>query len=179
MQYASTGTVIPINLISRTLTLWVQMMADKNLFVFCLENSFVSDSSNSQSLIFFKSFDNFAIHKLILTNQNDTRKGQSQITIDRFEIQIQDSLPDLSSSFAVPSASFLPSASLPSVSSSSSPAAPSNPWSKFGPIVGGVVGGLLACVGLCALMLIYTRRRGKRKLQYPPSPNTSSFPLAR
>ncbi|KAK7464449.1 hypothetical protein VKT23_006619 [Stygiomarasmius scandens] len=51
------------------------------------------NGQNPPILLFSQTFDDFGIHQVILINQNDTRtvpSGNSQITIDRFELQLQD-----------------------------------------------------------------------------------------
>ncbi|THV06457.1 hypothetical protein K435DRAFT_789310 [Dendrothele bispora CBS 962.96] len=138
------------------------------------------DGKELPSLLFSKTFDSFRVHEILLTNQNDTRKnpaGTSQITIDRFEIQIEDdSIPDSTSSTSTPTSS--PSSSQSAVSTTPSPS-PSKSV-PVGAIAGGVIGGL-ALIALCAILLLCTRRQ-KRKYKvdtetsaYPPNTASSSF----
>ncbi|KAF8900782.1 hypothetical protein CPB85DRAFT_153352 [Mucidula mucida] len=72
------------------------------------------DGKNPPVALFTHVFDDFGIHEIILKNQNDTRFGDSQLTIDRFVLQVED--PD-----AVSSSS--PTSVLASVSASASTSA--------------------------------------------------------
>ncbi|KAI3622016.1 hypothetical protein WG66_016027 [Moniliophthora roreri] len=48
------------------------------------------DGYNAPILLYSRTFDQPGQHFVVLKNQNDTRKGQSQITIDRFELEVVD-----------------------------------------------------------------------------------------
>ncbi|ESK96152.1 hypothetical protein Moror_7293 [Moniliophthora roreri MCA 2997] len=48
------------------------------------------DGHNAPILLYSRTFDQPGQHFVVLKNQNDTRKGQSQITIDRFELEVVD-----------------------------------------------------------------------------------------
>jgi len=131
-----------------------------------------------QILLFSKTFGDFGVHEIILTNQNDTRGnpvGNSQITVDRFEIQVQDGSSDSSSSSVLSSTS--PSLSPTTSPTTSSIATYSQP---VGSIAGGVTGGLVAFLGFCALILFCIRRKRRPDSDLHPSsfPNTRSFLLA-
>ncbi|KAF9019628.1 hypothetical protein BDZ89DRAFT_1072883 [Hymenopellis radicata] len=94
------------------------------------------DGKNPPVALFTKTFDDFGIHEIILKNQNDTRFGKSQLTIDRFVLQVED--PDAVSSFS-PS-SVIATVAIPSESASTKALDSSSSSTPVGPIVGGIVG---------------------------------------
>ncbi|KAF5345171.1 hypothetical protein D9758_009667 [Tetrapyrgos nigripes] len=101
------------------------------------------NGGNPPHILFSINFDDFGIHTLLLTNQNDTRadSGKSEITLDRFEIQIEDS-------------SVLPSST--SVVQAPASTKESSPRLPIGAIVGIILGVLIA---LMVVMLMCLRRR--------------------
>ncbi|KAK1229298.1 hypothetical protein PQX77_007643 [Marasmius sp. AFHP31] len=105
------------------------------------------DGLNPPVALFSKAFDTPAVHVIILKNQNDTRivpGGNSQITIDRFELEVIDNSP----------------APVPPQSPSPSPATDSgNTKPPIGAIVGGTVGGFILTVILTAIVFYCRRRR--------------------
>ncbi|KAK7464436.1 hypothetical protein VKT23_006604 [Stygiomarasmius scandens] len=134
------------------------------------------DGKEAPVLLFSKTFGDFGVHEIILTNQNDTRRnpaGTSQITVDRFEIQVQGDSSDPSSFL-----SSTPSSSSPTTSPTTSSITSHS--RSVGPVAGGITGGLVALLGLCALMLFCIRRKRKLDSDSHPSlfPNTRSFLLA-
>ncbi|THV06450.1 hypothetical protein K435DRAFT_479079 [Dendrothele bispora CBS 962.96] len=147
-------------------------------------------------LLFSQTFTDFRVHEVILENRNNTRgaaSGNSQITIDRFEIQVEkDSVSaadDVSTSSDVSSTAFPPAPS-PLLLSSSSPPSSSSPNAPsrnrlVGPIVGGIIGMLFL---LCLLVLFVMQRRyirhQRRRLRSsfvpftPGSPSISDHDLS-
>ncbi|KAF5345167.1 hypothetical protein D9758_009663 [Tetrapyrgos nigripes] len=120
------------------------------------------DGKQLPTLLFSKNFGDFGVHEILLTNTNDTRRnpaGTSQITIDRFEIQIQD---DTISSSSSPTSSSSSTSTTPSASPSPSSSSQSTP---VGAIAGGVIGGL----ALIALLRYHTPLHSPTKKQHPPS----------
>ncbi|KAK7464448.1 hypothetical protein VKT23_006618 [Stygiomarasmius scandens] len=109
-----------------------------------------------QVLLFSQIFPDFGVHEIILENRNDTEN--SEITIDRFEIQVQDD--------SSPAPSVRASSSSPPTPSSSSPPSPSAKHVSTGHIVGGVVGVFLL-LSLFVFFIVRRRilRRQKRRLR--------------
>ncbi|ESK96151.1 hypothetical protein Moror_7292 [Moniliophthora roreri MCA 2997] len=112
------------------------------------------DGRNPPVLLYSQEF-NMGQHVVILTNQPDTRfpDNNSQITIDRFEIQVIDSTP----------VETLTPSQLPTTSSSSSSGTPQatsgNSSTNVGAIAGGVIGGCAAILALIAIAFFFWRRR--------------------
>ncbi|KAK0199134.1 hypothetical protein F5146DRAFT_974009 [Armillaria mellea] len=132
------------------------------------------NGSNPPVILFSKSFEQPGIHEIILTNQNDTRfKGNSQITLDRFVLQVVDnsaipasstSTSGLSTSSSATS-SAAPSASQSTIISSSKP--------SIGAIVGGVVGGI-AAISLCLIVWFFMRRHHRAQQEHK-NPDASIY----
>ncbi|KAL0061515.1 hypothetical protein AAF712_011658 [Marasmius tenuissimus] len=104
------------------------------------------DGKNPPVVLFSKRFDPPAQHVVILRNQKDSRgpKGNSQITIDRFVLEVVDNSPTP----AIPSPS-------PSLTSDTVKLGP-----PIGAIVGGTIGGfLLAIVMIVAGVYYWYRHR--------------------
>ncbi|THV06451.1 hypothetical protein K435DRAFT_848937 [Dendrothele bispora CBS 962.96] len=86
------------------------------------------NGQNPPTLLYSFTFDDFGIHQILLTNQNDTRtvpSGNSQITLDRLELEVQDpgsSTPSTFSTSTSTSTSDSPAASPSSSSVSTSSA---------------------------------------------------------
>ncbi|KAJ3753932.1 hypothetical protein EV360DRAFT_13905, partial [Lentinula raphanica] len=117
------------------------------------------DGKNPPVILWSKNFDKPGIHEIRLTNQNDSRFGHSQITIDRFELQVPNSAPfsDSSSSSTVSSTtsslSITTSAFIsPPVQSTSAAATP------VGAIIGAVAG-VSTLIGLIIGVWVFCRRR--------------------
>ncbi|KAK1230197.1 hypothetical protein PQX77_006718 [Marasmius sp. AFHP31] len=117
------------------------------------------DGKNPPVALFSKRFDTPAQHVVFLRNQNDTRvvpEGNSQITIDRFVLEVvDDSLP------VIPSPS-------PSLTSDTDKLGP-----PIGTIVGGAIGGFLLIIIMIATGVYYWHRR-KHQLASVPHDNLSS-----
>ncbi|KAG7452051.1 uncharacterized protein BT62DRAFT_278025 [Guyanagaster necrorhizus] len=121
------------------------------------------DGKNPPVILYTKSFDQLGIHEIILTNQNDTRfGGNSQITLDRFELQVQNNNAQLPSES---SASTSQTTSSIAATSSTAPAASqsattSSSTSKLpiAAIIGGVAGSI-AAISLCIAIWYFMRRR--------------------
>ncbi|KAJ8084833.1 hypothetical protein PM082_003610 [Marasmius tenuissimus] len=103
------------------------------------------DGKNPPVVLFSKRFDTPAQHVVILRNQNDIREpgGNSQITIDRFVLEVVDNLPTP----AIPSPS-------PSLTSDTVKLGP-----PIGAIVGSTIGGLLLAIIMIVTGVYYWRRR--------------------
>ncbi|KAL0061513.1 hypothetical protein AAF712_011656 [Marasmius tenuissimus] len=111
------------------------------------------DSKNPPVALFSKHFDTPAQHVVILRNQNDTRrdpKGTSQITIDRFVLEVVDN----SAIPAIPSPSPSPTTPPPSPTTDSGGAGP-----PIGAIIGGATGGFLLAIIMIVTGVYYWRRR--------------------
>ncbi|KAK0466254.1 uncharacterized protein EV420DRAFT_818246 [Desarmillaria tabescens] len=63
---------------------------DPNFEVIDAVNS-TDDGKNPPVILYSKNFDKLGIHNVTLANHNDIRYGKSQITLDRFELQVEDS----------------------------------------------------------------------------------------
>ncbi|KAJ7597763.1 hypothetical protein C8J56DRAFT_327993 [Mycena floridula] len=132
------------------------------------------NGQNPPIVLFSMQFEVPGVHEIILTNQADPRfDGNSQITLDRFDLQVGD--PDAVTDS--PTASiFATSAATPTTSPSK--ALSSSSTTSIVPIVAGVVGGVVL-IAILALICILLRRRRKRsesnflptselQYQYPP-----------
>ncbi|KAJ3910383.1 hypothetical protein F5879DRAFT_983817 [Lentinula edodes] len=135
----------------------------------------VTDVGDSPPIVLWsKTFDTPGIHEILLTDQNDSRFGRSQITIDRFELQI----PNTATSSI--SGTLSTASSLSSVVTSSIPETSSNISSTFpasnvaqskpplGAIIGGVVGALVL-IGFIIIMWVFRQRR-QRRYRAPDDP---------
>ncbi|KAK1226067.1 hypothetical protein PQX77_010982 [Marasmius sp. AFHP31] len=112
------------------------------------------DGKNPPVALFSQHFDIPAHHVVILRNQNDSRfvpGGKSQITIDRFVLEVVDNSPVL----VIPSSSPSPPPP-PSLTHDSGGAGP-----PVGAIVGGALGGTML-LGILIIVGLYCRRRHKR-----------------
>ncbi|KAF9022631.1 hypothetical protein BDZ89DRAFT_1070574 [Hymenopellis radicata] len=122
------------------------------------------DGHNPPVVLFSQTFHDFAVHSVILKNENDSRFNKSQITVDQFVLQVRD--PDAgasSTSTAFTSPSF--SASQLSTSSETTAVPTSNPTSSelpTGVIAGGAVGAIAFGGFLVALFLCRRRQRHRR-----------------
>ncbi|KAL0061516.1 hypothetical protein AAF712_011659 [Marasmius tenuissimus] len=112
------------------------------------------DGQNPPVALFSKHFDTPAQHVVILKNKKDPRgvpAGNSQITIDRFVLEVVDDSPT------------------PVTTQAPSPT-PTNVLGKAGPpvgaIVGGAIGGLLLAVILIISGLHYMRRYKRHQLAF-------------
>ncbi|KAK0481437.1 hypothetical protein IW261DRAFT_1562739 [Armillaria novae-zelandiae] len=142
------------------------------------------DGKNPPAILFSKTFDQPGIHEIILTNQEDLRfNGDSQITLDRFVLQVVDNSAAAGSStstsgLTTSSTSISPSPSTSSsATSSTAPAASqstiiSSSKPPIGAIVGGVVGGT-AAISLCFIIWFLMRQYNRTK-QERNTPGASS-----
>ncbi|KAJ6623558.1 hypothetical protein B0H10DRAFT_2213581 [Mycena sp. CBHHK59/15] len=134
------------------------------------------DGKNPPVVLFSRQFSTPGVHEVILMNSPDPRfNGNSQITLDRFELTVPESPSAAQSESSALSQSATPnlfSTPTPSTSalpetSSSSPSASS----LLAPILGGVLGGLAALLIVLAAWLLL-RRRSRRPVyneeQAPP-----------
>ncbi|PBK90739.1 hypothetical protein ARMGADRAFT_1166722 [Armillaria gallica] len=139
------------------------------------------DGKNPPVVLYSKAFDTPGVHKIILTNQKDTRfqGGNSQLAVDRFVIQAEDD----SASASVSSASVSSTTSIASSISVTSSIAPeasqlsttSSTTSKspIGAIVGGVLGGIAAIL-LCFIVRFFMRRRHHTRHSTQPEHNNTN-----
>ncbi|KAK0466253.1 uncharacterized protein EV420DRAFT_1759456 [Desarmillaria tabescens] len=136
------------------------------------------DGKNPPVVLYSKTFDTPGVHKITLTNQNDTRfpGGNSQLTLDRFVIQVEDnsSSASISSTSTSGASSFIPATSLIAPEASQSTTT-SSPASKppIGAIVGGVLGGI-AAISLCLIIWFFMRRRHHTQHSTQPEHNNTN-----
>ncbi|KAJ3895747.1 hypothetical protein GG344DRAFT_72750 [Lentinula edodes] len=127
------------------------------------------DGKNPPVILWSKTFDTFGIHAIILTNQNDSRFGHSQITIDRFELQVPNTAPVVTTLVSEPLATT-------STASSPSPTVSILAQSKASVPIGAVIGaivGAVVLIGFIIIMWVLYRRRRKR-IRAPDDMNPSS-----
>ncbi|TFK35976.1 hypothetical protein BDQ12DRAFT_262248 [Crucibulum laeve] len=118
------------------------------------------DGKNPPVVLFSMTFKQPGIHEIILRNQNDTRFGHSQITLDRFDLEVVD-LNSSSSSSSLSSVT-MPSSTAsapPNTPPSSSQSTTSTSSPPIGAIVGGVIGGFVILSGLIIFWFCLRRRR--------------------
>ncbi|KAJ3915537.1 hypothetical protein F5877DRAFT_81769 [Lentinula edodes] len=105
----------------------------------------VTDVGDSPPIVLWsKTFDTPGIHEILLTDQNDSRFGRSQITIDRFELQIPNTATS-SISGTLSTASSLSSvvtSSIPETSSNISSTFPASNVAQSKPPLGAIIGGV-------------------------------------
>ncbi|KIJ24097.1 hypothetical protein M422DRAFT_72422 [Sphaerobolus stellatus SS14] len=127
------------------------------------------DGKNPPVVLFSKTFTVPAVHEIIIRNQNDTRFDNSQLTIDRIDLEVAGpSTTSSSSSQGTSSTPGNPSSTAPTSSIPSSPntsGASSQSSSPIGAIAGGVIGGL--AIILLAILIFIWLRRGKRFKKIP------------
>ncbi|KIY73340.1 hypothetical protein CYLTODRAFT_439902 [Cylindrobasidium torrendii FP15055 ss-10] len=111
------------------------------------------DGHNEPVVLFSHHWEEYGTHEIILKNMNDTRFGSSQLTIDRFVVQVEDPTGEAASSSAQSSAS--PTSS----SSATASAEASGSSTPTGTIAGGVVGGVLALVLFAGILFCLRKRR--------------------
>ncbi|THU88081.1 hypothetical protein K435DRAFT_969648 [Dendrothele bispora CBS 962.96] len=161
------------------------------------------NGQNPPTLLYSFTFDDFGTHQILLTNRNDTRtvpSGNSQITLDRFELEVQDPGSSTTSTFstssstsespaASPSSSSVSTSSKTSASVSTSPTVtsqvstsssplptasslppPSSDKSVPAPIAGGVIGGLALLLLCLFLVLCMQHRRSRANRRYVNRP---------
>ncbi|KAK0433974.1 hypothetical protein EV421DRAFT_1360939 [Armillaria borealis] len=124
------------------------------------------DGTNPPVILFSRSFEQPGTHEIILTNQNDTRfsGGNSQITLDRFVLQVVDnSAPESSTSTSGSSTSSSATSSTAPAASQSTIISSSKP--PIGTIVGGVVGGI-AAISLCLIIWFFMRRHHRAQQEH-------------
>ncbi|KAK0484506.1 hypothetical protein IW261DRAFT_1456995 [Armillaria novae-zelandiae] len=127
------------------------------------------DGQNPPIVLYSKTFDTPEVHKVTLSNQKDPRfaGGNSQITLARFVIQVQDDIspvPESSISSMATSSISATSSIAPEASQTSTP---SSTTSKppIGAIVGGVLGGIVA-ISLCFIIWFFMRRRHRTQPEH-------------
>ncbi|KAK1217108.1 hypothetical protein PQX77_020254 [Marasmius sp. AFHP31] len=110
--------------------------------------NFSDDGKNPPIALFSKVFDTPAKHVVILRNQNDTRvqpRGNSQITVDRFVLEVIDDSPVP----VTPSPPPFPVSDLV------------KPGPPIGAVIGGALGGGLMLAVVSTVIRVYWRRRRK------------------
>ncbi|KAK0224093.1 hypothetical protein IW262DRAFT_1492952 [Armillaria fumosa] len=131
------------------------------------------DGKNPPVVLYSKTFDTPGVHKVTLTNQQDPRfpGGNSQLTVDRFVIQVQNDSSSVSESSITSTAI----SSTPATSSIAPAASQSSPISKapIGAIVGGVLGGI-AAISLCFIIWFFMRRRHRTQHGNQPEHNNTN-----
>jgi hypothetical protein len=111
-----------------------------------------------QSILFAKEFDEPGIHEIILQNLNDTRFGHSQITFDRFDLEIVgDTVPVGATTVTGPLGTVTGAVASPA-------ATPHTQSTNLAPIVGGIVAGfVLIIVGILLWYCFYFRKKRARR----------------
>lgn len=118
-------------------------------------------------MLWSKTFDTNGVHEILLTNQNDARFGKSEMTIDRFDLQV----PNTAAEKVTLNASSRPSVTPEPGSSSSVPIVA---------IVGAITGAAVIFIGLLWFLL---RRRHQKRLaqeefiQPRPDPQINPSPF--
>ncbi|SJL10694.1 uncharacterized protein ARMOST_14086 [Armillaria ostoyae] len=131
------------------------------------------DGKNPPVLLYSKTFDTPGVHKITLTNQQDTRfpGGNSQLTVDRFMIQAEDdsaSASESSTTSIATSSISVTSSIAPEASQSSTTSEP-----PIGAIVGGVLGSIVA-ISLCFIIWFFMRRRHHTRHSTQPEHNNTN-----
>ncbi|KAK0484508.1 hypothetical protein IW261DRAFT_1560157 [Armillaria novae-zelandiae] len=148
------------------------------------------DGLNPPVVLYSKTFDTPGVHKIILTNQKDMRYsgGNSQMTLDRFVIQVEDEsasasayLTSVSSTTSIAASSISATSSIAPGASRSSTTSSTTSKAPIGAIVGGVLGGVAATILLCFIVWFFMRRR--HHIQYSTqlehnNMNTSLYPYS-
>ncbi|KDR69182.1 hypothetical protein GALMADRAFT_145587 [Galerina marginata CBS 339.88] len=111
------------------------------------------DGKNPPVVLFSMTFKTPGIHEIIIRNQNDTRFGKSQITIDRIDLEVVNE--NATPSTAPPSSTTPTNTGQPRSSSTSSSSTP------IGAIVGGVLGASAVFLGIF-IFALWLRLRRKR-----------------
>ncbi|KAJ7111526.1 hypothetical protein C8R43DRAFT_961986 [Mycena crocata] len=130
----------------------------------------VDTSDNGQNppvVLYSQKFSTPGVHEVILMNQPDLAfGGNSQITLDRFELTVPDPAAIQSASVAPTSTSLNIASSIPSAGASlgQSSTAPSTASEYLAPILGGVLGGVATLLILVLIWLLVRRRSRRRPL---------------
>ncbi|KAF4614963.1 hypothetical protein D9613_003516 [Agrocybe pediades] len=143
----------------------------------------VNTTDNGQNppiVLFSMNFKTPGVHEVILRNQADPRfNGNSQLTLDRFDLEVVD--PNAgSSSSSSSSSSSTASSSTSSTSNTAEPAvaAGSSSSTPVGAIVGGVLGGLAAILAIIILLFWLRTRKRKATLVHPPDQESEHHPYS-
>ncbi|KAL1665512.1 hypothetical protein GGF50DRAFT_126328 [Schizophyllum commune] len=145
------------------------------------------DGHNPPSLLYSKTWENPGVHEVILQNTNDTRFGRinTQITLDRFILTVDDDDADgdnstTTSSSTSPnsdSSTFAPSSTFSSISfiSSASSAPPSSALSHV-PIsaIAGAAAGAVIFLAIAIVLLWWSCCRRRQSRSAPPEDHPSS-----
>ncbi|KAJ4485564.1 hypothetical protein J3R30DRAFT_3440465 [Lentinula aciculospora] len=124
------------------------------------------DGKNPPVVLWSKTFDTTGIHEILLTNQNDSRFGHSQITLDRFDLQVSNTAPVVTSfiSEAPSSPATSPATSFaPLATSSVSAIAQSKPSVPEGAIIGAIIGAIVGVTGLIVILMVWIFWRRQRR----------------
>jgi len=120
------------------------------------------NGQNPPVVLFSKNFGVAGVHEVILMNEPDPAgvpAGNSQITLDRFEITVPD--PDTPSTTTATTSLFTASTSLSiGATPTASPASSSSPLPE---ILGGILGGLVLLLILAGIFF-FLRRRARRPI---------------
>ncbi|KAJ7449902.1 hypothetical protein FB451DRAFT_743445 [Mycena latifolia] len=118
------------------------------------------NGQNPPVVLYSQKFDTAGIHEVILMNQPDPAfGGNSQITLDRFDLTVPDSAAVVQPTSSTANLSSpTPSSSAPAVLSNSSSTSAST---YLAPILGGVLGGLVILLIIIGIWL-FVRRRSRR-----------------
>ncbi|KAK0219640.1 hypothetical protein EDD85DRAFT_334519 [Armillaria nabsnona] len=135
------------------------------------------DGKNPPVVLYSKTFDTPGVHKVTLTNQKDTRfpGGNSQLTVDRFVIQVEDDSASASesSTTSIATSSISATSSITPEASQSSTTSSTTSRPPIGAIVGGVLGGI-AAISLCFIIWFFMRRRHHTRHSTQPEHNNTN-----
>lgn len=134
------------------------------------------DGQNPPVVLFSVTFDTPAVHEIILTNQNDTRFGHSQITLDRFDLEVVDENAPVENPTPLPTV--VPSTT-PSTGAAPSAigAATTSDSNATAAIIAGCIGGVAIIAILFVLFFCLWRRKSRRPPWMEPN-NPSPFQYA-
>ncbi|KAK0497817.1 hypothetical protein EDD18DRAFT_1351631 [Armillaria luteobubalina] len=121
------------------------------------------DGKNPPALLFSKHFDTPGLHTITLENRHDKRfGGYSELTLDRFVLQVESNALALSERPTSASETSSPISTAPKASNSDTAALAVRSRLPIGAIVGGVLGGAV----LCLIIWIFMCRRRRHTQRY-------------
>jgi len=135
------------------------------------------DGQNPPVVLYSVTFDTPAVHEIILTNQDDTRFGHSQITLDRFDLEVVDENAPVDNPTPFPTV--VPSTTSPTGTAPSAiGAATTSDSNATAAIIAGCIGGVAIIAILFILFFCLWRRKSRRPPWMEPNNNPSPFQYA-